>query len=315
VGAYTGQLHEVRWGYYRGWLHGQVRRALVRKRWFQVVVHTAGQLWLVRIQDNGTLGTGRIVGLDRAKGRVIASLMGHGAPLRTLVTGFMAGEGTDSFLTAGRADVRLTRPVGGTSWTLRATWEGITLDWELDTRHAPPCSLVVGEAAPPLAHRPGLTQQAVGLAVRGTTHVNGAAQSMDGAWGQVTYTNAFLPPVVSARLLSAHGTLTDGRRFALCLSDGDLLGETQEQSLFVDGQVLALPRVHLLDGAPWRAESSDGSVSLTATPTARHAASESRQGGWVHHHNTWEAATLTGTLPIGTIAESQALVERVRLQR
>ena len=39
VGAYAGQIHEVRWGYYKGWPHGQVRRAIVRKRWFQVVLH------------------------------------------------------------------------------------------------------------------------------------------------------------------------------------------------------------------------------------------------------------------------------------
>ena len=28
VGAYAGQIHEVRWGYYKGWPHGQVRRAI-----------------------------------------------------------------------------------------------------------------------------------------------------------------------------------------------------------------------------------------------------------------------------------------------
>lgn len=315
VGAYTGQLHEVRWGYYKGWLHGQVRRALVRKRWFQVAVHTGCQLWIVRVQDNGTLGTGRLIGLDRATGRVLACLEGHGAPLRTLVTGFMAGEGTDCFLRAGGADVSLTRDEGASAWRLRARWDGVELDWTLDTAGAPPCALVVGQAAPPLEHRPGLTQQATALGVAGTTRLGGQSQEMDGAWGQVTYTNGFLPAVVRARLLSAAGTLVDGRRFALCLSDGDLLGETQERSLFLDGQVLRLPRVHLLEGRPWRGSSVDGGVQLVAQPTAFAEATERRQGGRVHHHNTWEAVTLSGTLPVGEIATAEGMVERLRLQR
>ena len=81
VGAYAGQIHEVRWGYYKGWPHGQVRRAIVRKRWFQVVLHAGAETLLVRIQDNGTLGTGRALLLNRETGAVLA-LSQQAAPLR-----------------------------------------------------------------------------------------------------------------------------------------------------------------------------------------------------------------------------------------
>ena len=82
VGAYAGQIHEVRWGYYKGWPHGQVRRAIVRKRWFQVVLHAGVETLVLRIQDNGTLGTGRALLLNRAalilprQGTTLADLAG-----------------------------------------------------------------------------------------------------------------------------------------------------------------------------------------------------------------------------------------------
>ena len=46
VGQYEGAFDEVRWGYPKGWLKGQVQRALTRKRWFQVLV-SDGRLQLV----------------------------------------------------------------------------------------------------------------------------------------------------------------------------------------------------------------------------------------------------------------------------
>lgn len=313
VGAYAGQIHEVRWGYYKGWPHGQVRRAIVRKRWFQVVLHAGADTLVVRIQDNGTLGTGRALLLNRETGAVLA-LSQQAAPLRKLVVGPDAGEGTKAFLRAGEADVHLTREKGASAWTLGLRWGALLADLTLDSVGAPTPSIVIGAARPPLAHRPALTQRAPLLKVTGTARLGGRALSLGDTLAEVTYYNAFLPKLTRGRVLSAQGRV-GGRPAALACTRGDLHGEQQEATLFVDGQPHGLGSLQLLDDGRVL---GDG-LALAFTPRAVHSADERRMGGRIHHQSTWTAGQLEGelTLPGGERARVSwpALLEDHRLLR
>jgi len=302
VGHFAGVLDEVRWGYYRGWLHGQVRRALVRKRWFEVLVHTDTHALLVHLQDDGLTGHGRVAVVDLQDGARLAWGRDEGAPLRTMVVGFMAAEGTEAFLHAPTLDIALPRREGATAWHLRIDGAGVHADLTLDTAGAPVPTLVVGEAPPPLAHRPGLTQHHPTLAVDGTLVAGGRPVSLRGASAHVTYTNAFLPPQVSCRRMVADGVAEDGTPVALVLSDGDLHGTTCESTLWWDGQPLRLPAVHVLaDGegrdVSWRLLSADGTLDLVLHPRARHDAHTTARLGWLRHDHTHLHGTLSGRIP------------------
>lgn len=302
VGHFTGALDEVRWGYYRGWLHGQVRRALIRKRWFEVLVHTDTHALLLHLQDDGLTGHGRVAVLDLAQGVRLAWGRDDGAPLRTLVVGFMAAAGTDAFLHAPTLDLTLRRPDESSAWGLHIEGAGVHAELTLDTRGAPRPTLVVGEADPPLSHRPGLTQHHPMLAVDGALTAGGLSLSLEGATAHVTYTNAFLPPQVQTHRLVADGTAPDGTPIALVLTDGDLHGATHEATLWWDGQPLRLPDAQVLATGQgrdvrWRILSPDGQVDLQLSPRARHDAHTSARMGWLRHDHTHLHGTLAGTLP------------------
>lgn len=312
VGAYAGQIHEVRWGYYKGFVHGQVRRAIVRKRWFSVVVHTSHVTFVVRIQDNGTSGEGRLFVFDRETGHVIAKAR-DGAPLRTLVVGPDAGEGTSAFVRSGDADIALTRPKGSNAWTLAVGWQDVRAYLRLDATLAPIPSVVIGEACPPLAHRPALVQRATGLRVSGSLVVGGRSLPLANAIGEVSYYNAFLPTKARGRVLSAQGE-HDGRPIALACTDGDLLGASQETTLFVDGRPYGIGPLTLDGRFGVRGEG----IALSFSPRATASADTRRMQGLVHHESEWIAGDLDGTLtmPSGdrvsvslrALAEDHALV-------
>lgn len=307
VGHWAGALDEVRWGYYRGWLHGQVRRGLIRKRWFEVVIPAPGATLVLRLQDDGLAAHGRLLLLDPATGDARVALHQTGAPLRTLVVGFMAAEGTEAFLRQGHAKVALRRVAGEPAWSLTGAWGDVTLDLHLDTTGAPEPTMVVGEAAPPYDHRPGLTQHHAGLTVSGSASVGGAPLDLRGALAHLTYTNVFLPPVVEVRRVLAGGALPDGRPFALAISDGDLHGDTREHTLWVDGRPWLLPPARVLvdehtgDGS---IASTNGALDLRFALQARHAAQDRRRFGYVDHSWSWLSGTVSGALPLpdGTTA-------------
>ena len=300
TGRYAGKLDEVRWGYYRGWLHGQVRRAFVRKRWFQVVIRARDTALLVRIQDDGTIGFGRCVLLDLKSGGLRCERVGSGAPLRTLVAGFMAGDGTDAFLRAGGADLSLTRSVGASAWRLRCDWDGLTLDVTLDSRPAPVSLLTIGSHAAPYGHRPGLTQRAALLGVSGSGSLDGEPLDLADATAEVTYANAFLPPKTEAWLASAAGALPDGRRIAFALSDGDLHGTCPEAALLLDDGAFALPaaRVDRSGEGAWRWADDSGALDLRFTPRADHRAVIPKGLGRSAQSQRWIFGEFAGCLPM-----------------
>lgn len=301
-GHFAGSLDEVRWGYHHGWLYGQVRRALIRKRWFDVVVHTDRHTLFVHLQDDGTTGHGRVVVLDRNARHTLAWGRGDGAPLRTLVVGPMAGRGTDAFLHAPGLDLSLSRPSDATAWSLHIDGAGVQAALTLDTADAPSPTLLVGEGEPPYAHRPGLTQHHPWLAVSGTLQAAGRLLPLDGGTAHLTYANAFLPPEVRDHRVIADGTAPDGTPVALALADGDLHGTWQEATVWWGDTPFGLPAVRVLDegqgrDVTWRVLSLDGAVDLTLAARARTDAHATRQLGRVQHDHIHLAGTLSGTLP------------------
>jgi hypothetical protein len=294
VGSYAGFLDEVRWGYYRGWAHGQVRRALHRKRWFQIVLHWEHNTLLVRLDDDGLTGTGRLLLFDHDAGRVDLALDAQGAPLRTLVVGPHAGRGTEAFLRAGGCQALLRRGRDGDAWHLAMQWDVAELDLLLVAPGAP-TAMVIGEARDPYRHRPGLVQRAALLPVTGRARVRGLPLPANRTKASLTYGNVFLPPFARGLSVTAQGG-----DIALALSDGDLLGDHHEATLFIDGQAHALPRAHILldqPEAPWALRDADGTLDLDFTPIAAHRASVTRRFGQVHHDRRWLVGRLRGVVP------------------
>lgn len=297
-GRYQGQLHEVRWGYYRGWLHGQARRALVRKRWFQVVLHSETTAFVIRVQDDGLDGYARVFALDRRFGGHLFTRVGKGAPLRTMVTGFMAGEGTDAFWRGPGAFITLKRAVGASAWQLDGDWHGLAFNLTLDAAGAPPTALTIGAHAAPYAHRPGLTQRSPLLAVTGEAWHAGERVDLRGAVAEVTYANAFLAPTTRAEIVSGAGALADGRRVALALSTGDLHGSQPEATLWLGNRTYALPTCDVARTESgtfsWRGDALD----LRFTTLAAHVESVCKGLGRVPQQLRWAVGDLNGRLPL-----------------
>ncbi len=290
VGSYAGWLHEVRWGYYKGWLHGQVRRALLRTRWFEAVVHVGSWTLVVRLEDDGLFGAGRALAFDRARGAVHA-FERAGVPLRTVVVGPCAGEGARAFLRAADGHIELTRPVGASAWHLEARGPGIALDLDLDARDAPRPSMVVGRALAPYEHRPGLVQRAPRLAVRGTATVGTERLDLRDALAELAYTNVFLPPFVRTHGLSASGSL-EGRPASLAWTGGELLGDRNEATLFLDGAPYGVEATSLDDTFTVRGPD----VELRFVAAASHQANSVWLGGAIRREGHWEAGEVQGTV-------------------
>ena len=291
VGAYSGFFDEVRWGYYKGWLHGQVRRALTRKRWFQIEVQLAHSSLLVRVDDDGLVGTARLLRFDHDAKKVSAMTI-DAAPLRTLVVGPHAGRGADTFVRAGDCALLLRRGRDGDAWHLSVRWDLADLDLLL---HAAGASSVVtvGEGLPPYAHRPGLVQRACGLAVTGRARFRGLPIPASQARASLTYGNIFLPPTASGRSLVVHGP--DG---AVVLSDGDLLGATAEAALLVGGDAYPLPVATRDPSGRW--SDPTGAVDLRFEPVAAHESTVERRFGQVQHTRGWVAGRVRGVVPSPT---------------
>lgn len=289
-GRYAGALDEVRWGYRRGWLYGQVRRAWVRTRWFDVVVHGEAHVLRVRLQDDGLSGHGRVALLDRVRGVRQVWACAPGAPLRTLVVGFMAAEGTDAFLRSPALEIGLRRPEGASAWALSVQGAGLDVQAQLDEGGGATPSLVVGEGRAPWSHRPGLTQYHPGLRVAGSGTWQGRALWEQAPTAHLTYTNVFPAPGVGLRRVVADGRAPDGTPVAVALADGDLHGETQEATLWWGGVPHALPDVALrrergAEAERWTARGAEGVQGALAVVGRTGAA---RPGAWGRAGQTWD---------------------------
>ncbi|MCB9679653.1 MAG: DUF2804 family protein [Alphaproteobacteria bacterium] len=269
-GAWEGGLHEVRWGYEKGWLRSQVRRALVRRRWFQVAMFTDEIAVAAWIRDEGTTGAARAFVTDLKTGEVLAHRDGRGRPLGDLAVGPFAAWGTDAFLRNGACDIGLKRPEGADAWSLAARFDGLALRAELSQRGAPPAATIIGEHR---SRRPGLTTKWNLLPSTGEVTAGGRTFDLTGAVGAIAYTNGFFPPGARWLEVTGLGTLPDGRRVGLAMSDGARHGAVQEHVLWIDDGVYESPRARILVGGrvardTWRLRSAHGDLELKFRPIA-----------------------------------------------
>lgn len=309
AGLWEGGLHEVRWGYPKGWLRSQVRRALLRRRWFDIVVHAEGLALAAVIRDEGTTGAARAVVWDTTSGEVLARIEGTGRPLGELNVGPFAAEGTNAALETAAVDLRLTRGVGRSAWTLVGRGDGLVIDATLDTHDAPAPVTAIGE---PRKRRPGLTSRWNLLAARGTLEIAGQARPIEGL-GTLAYANTFAVPGTRWLALTATGRLPDGRRIGLSLSDGSRHGEVHEHVLWLDdapagerpdpkGATLTLlPRARLLVGGvvardTWRVRSPHGDLELKFRPRGSDVELVRRPIGSMHVERVM--GTLSGRIPL-----------------
>ncbi len=275
-GTWEGGLHEVRWGYEKGWLRSQVRRALIRRRWFQVAIATPTHHVVLWIRDEGTTGTARVFVTDthKKKGGVIGHRSARGVPLQTLSVGPFACDGTDAWLRTDDATVSLTRPSPG-GWSLEAAWPGLELQAVLADNDAnapsPPASTVIGEHE---TRRPGLTTKWVNLQTMGRLRIGELDLDLSEAIGAISYTNGFFPAGARWLEITGFGTATDGdrtHRIGFGFTDGNRHGDVHEHVLWVDDQVYSAPRVRLLVGGKvsrdaWRVRSQHGDLELKFHP-------------------------------------------------
>lgn len=267
VGRYAGALDIVRWGYPDGWLAGQFKRALGRKRWFQAGVFDDKRVILVRVIDHGLFGTGIVWVAELDTGRTTLEHRLLGIPLANLVVGPFAGRGADAHVTLPNARLRLGRDPSSTAWHLTAHVPGHALSIELDTRNAPTPVMLVGE---PRTGDGVLVQRFVGLEARGTVRVRSEVMSLGPkAQGFLEYGNGFFP-----RPLAWSTALVAGPPWAFVsdLPTFDVAGQpgSGENTLWDGALPKLLASAHLEGSAdtrdPWQVSTSDGALALAFYP-------------------------------------------------
>lgn len=191
VGVYAGALDEVRWGYPTGFWHGQVRRALGRRRWFQAGFTDGDALTVARLSDDGLTGGAFLWRVDLRTGRDVLSTHVPGLPLANVKVGPLAGVGTDAFARLPHARVRLHRAEDGQPWRLEAFTPGHALEVSLDPAGGPVPLVLIGEAGP----IDGIyAQRFVGLEVAGRLRLRSESAPLGAnALGWLEYANGFYP--------------------------------------------------------------------------------------------------------------------------
>lgn len=270
VGRYTGSLDEVRWGYPEGWLRGQVKRALGRKRWFQAMVFTRDLVVVVRVIDHGLAGSGLVWVADPGTGRTLFEHRLPGIPLANLAVGPLAGRGTDAHVTLPHARIRLFREASASAWELTAHVPGHAVSIGLDTRRAPTSVMFVGEPSPGDGV---LIQRFVGLEVRGTVRLRSEIKSLEApgqdAQGYLEYGNGFFP----RPLMWSSALLVGGAEAPWAfVSDLTVFGKDGESAMWDAAMPRALGGAALSGSAesrePWRVTTSGGRVGLWFQPRA-----------------------------------------------
>ena len=268
TGTYAGALDEVRWGYEKGWLRSQVRRALLRRRWFQFTITTAKHVFCGWIRDEGTTGEARLFVSDIAKGEVLAARSATGRPLGNLSVGPFSAGGSDAWLRIDNGRFEIERAAGDSAWTVEVDWDGVSLTAQIETAGAPDAATVIGSHAD---RRPSLTTRWNLLPVTGTLRIGVMEVPLDGALATVDYTNGFLKPGATWLQATGCGTLDDGTRIGFAISDGARHGDLEEAVIWVDDQVVQTERVRILVGGDvsrdtWRLRSAQGQFELKFRP-------------------------------------------------
>jgi hypothetical protein len=195
VGVYAGALDEVRWGYPTGFWHGQVRRALGRRRWFQAGFTDGDALTVARLSDDGLTGGAFLWRVDLRTGRDLLATHVPGLPLANVKVGPIAGVGTDAFARLPHARVRLHRADADAPWRLDAFTPGHSLEASLDPAGGPIPMVLIGQAGP----IDGIyAQRFVGLRVSGRVRLRSDMADLGAnALGWLEYANGFYPKPIA----------------------------------------------------------------------------------------------------------------------
>lgn len=272
VGTYAGALDEVRWGYPTGFLRGQVRRALGRRRWFQATFIDGTNLTVSRISDDGLTGGAFVWRVDLHTGREAIHAHIPGLPLANVRVGPIAGVGTDAFARLPHARMRLRRPTESSPWHLEAFLPGSAIEVSLDAAHAPTPVVIIGEAGP----IDGIyAQRYVGLQTLGHVRIgNDTKHIAADARGWLEYANGFYPkPFAWTTATFSHGDMH------AVLSDIDGIGGPTDSAFWQGPTPRALSRTRFeawsdFAGQPvprrimLPSEISDGRSGLSFEPRA-----------------------------------------------
>lgn len=267
VGQYEGAFDEVRWGYPKGWLKGQLDRALTRKRWFQVLVSDGNLQLVAAIVDQGYGGYGWVWLVDAGSGETLAHHGGLGAPLTTLVVGSKAGEGADASMRLPWAQLRLRRGRGKSAFHLTGRWPGFELDLTLDTAGEPPPFTAIGTSP---AGGPGMTQRHGLLEADGFVVAKGTRQPFDGALASLEYTNAFFEHVAAWQSAIGLGYDVGGDSLGFSLSDAPHVGGAPDAAAWIGGALRGVSLPEFTVGADpgadrWTIRTAEG-TELVFTP-------------------------------------------------
>jgi len=271
VGRYAGALDAVRWGYPTGWLHGQVRRALGRKRWFQAGVFADDMVIVIRLVDHGLTGSGLVWVAELSTGRTLLEHRIPGIPLANLAVGPLAGRGAEAHVTLPLARIRLAREATSSAWELTAHVPGHAVSIGLDTRVAPTPMLLVGEPSP---GNGVLLQRFVGLEARGTVRFRSEVKSLEKAGvpaaGFLEYGNGFFPRPLMWSTAMVVGDRSGATPWSFA-SDLPTFGEEGESAVWDGNQPRALgPATLAASGGrePWTIATANRGLGLSFQPRA-----------------------------------------------
>jgi len=292
VGDYYGQIDEVRWGYPTGWLMGQVERAALRQRWFEVVIASDHALFRVRIEDSGTTGAAEVEGADLRTGRELFFHRAEGIPLASVEVGPFVTAQAKAWLRGPGVAVELDGTDEG--WNLRVSWRQLTLRASIarDEVHG---AVHVRELRP---KRGTVSQMFNGLEVQGRAEMDGLQFPFDHARACVSYVNGFLPAKRSWSHLTVLGRPGDSLAFHLSSSPRLL------PLVWSDGKVFELPSI-VMRRADAHVRSpvevvGDG-IALQFTP---HTVRELREGWWRRRDRRISAGFLRGHVTVDGVRKT-----------
>jgi hypothetical protein len=276
-------------------LLAQLRHATRVRRWYEVLLVTAGHAVVVAVEEAGALAEGTAWVADRATGEVLFDRAAGGVPGVTTRVGDRPGAGARASFVAPGMELRLERRSDRYQLAVEVG-PALRLEARLDGSGAPdPYALVA--PLPGDGLRAGQVSGA--LPTSGELVVRGTALPLAGALAVVDYGAGVYPREVAWRRATALGRLPDGRAVVLRLADGP--GDQPVDDVLIGpGGPVRLPPVAFQaeEGsptAPWRLASEDGAVELLFRPAASHR--ETRTLLLLEARTTQLAGRLSGRLP------------------
>ncbi|HEY5800049.1 MAG TPA: DUF2804 domain-containing protein [Burkholderiaceae bacterium] len=262
MGKYAGQTGTIDWRQLaQPYARGRLWRHFHHKRWQYVALCTEQVFCAVAVVELGWVNTAFAYVFDRAAGRIVSAFSQNGIPgLTARVSHRPVARTASHFAFAGKR-IEYYQVPGTMTSRLTVRSADLSVDAELDARHAAPFLLAVGPVARGAVHA---TQKSGALGLSGAVTAGGQTFDLAGGVGSIDYSNGLLARETAWRWASAHTP-----RLGFNLQAG-YFGQA-ENALWVDGKLYPLGAAQFDftrgdSAAAWHIHTDDGLLDLHFQP-------------------------------------------------